>query len=164
MYCWSLTWRILSMTFLACEIMQFCGSLKVLWHCPSLELEWKLFFSVLWPLLNFQICWHVERSSLTASSFRIWNNSAVIPSPPLALSVVMLPKAHLTLHCTFPNTAQEAVIKTIPKKKKCKMQNGKMIVWGGLTNSFEKKRSEKQRRKGNIYPSECRVPKNSKEK
>ena len=121
MYCWSLTWRILSITFLACEIMQFCGSLKVLWHCPSLELEWKLFFSVLWPLLNFQICWHVERSSLTASSFRIWNNSAVIPSPPLALSVVMLPKAHLTLHCTFPNTAQEAVIKTIPKKKKCKM-------------------------------------------
>ena len=26
------------------------------------------------------------------------------------------------------------------------------------------KRSEKQRRKGKIYPSECRVPKNSKER
>ena len=25
-----------------------------------------------------------------------------------------------------------------------------MAVWGGLTNSWEKKRSEKQRRKGNI--------------
>ena len=33
-----------------------------------------------------------------------------------------------------------------------------MAVWGGLTNSCEKKRSEKQRRKGKIYPSECRVP------
>ena len=27
-----------------------------------------------------------------------------------------------------------------------------MAVWGGLTNSCEKKRSEKQRRKGKIYP------------
>ena len=32
------------------------------------------------------------------------------------------------------------------------MQKSKMAVWGGLTNSCEKKRSEKQRRKGKIYP------------
>ena len=32
-----------------------------------------------------------------------------------------------------------------------------MAVWGGLTNSCEKKRSEKQRRKGKIQASECRV-------
>jgi len=31
---------------------------------------------------------------------------------------------------------QKAVIKNNPKKKK-----GKMVVWGGLTNSWEKKRS-----------------------
>ena len=43
------------------------------------------------------------------------------------------------------------------------MQKGTMAVRGGLTNSCEKKRSEKQRRKGKIFPSECRVPKNSKE-
>ena len=30
------------------------------------------------------------------------------------------------------------------------MQKGKMAVWGGLTNSCEKKRREKQRRKGKI--------------
>ena len=30
-----------------------------------------------------------------------------------------------------------------------------MAVWGGLTNSCEKKKSEKQRRKGKIYPFEC---------
>ena len=56
---------------------------------------------------------------------------------------------------------QETGIKTIPKKK---MQKGKMVVCGGLTNSCEKKRSKKQRRKGYIYPFECRVPKNSKER
>ena len=30
------------------------------------------------------------------------------------------------------------------------MQKSKMAVWGGLTNSCEKKRSEKQRRKGKL--------------
>ena len=38
-----------------------------------------------------------------------------------------------------------------------------MAVWGGLTNNWEKKRSEKQKRKGKIFPFECRIPKNSKE-
>ena len=46
----------------------------------------------------FQICWHIECSTFTASSFRIWNSSIGIPSPPLAVFIVMLPKAHLTLH------------------------------------------------------------------
>ena len=46
----------------------------------------------------FQICWHIECSTFTASSFRIWNSSTGIPSPPLALFIMMLPKAHLTLH------------------------------------------------------------------
>ena len=40
------------------------------------------------------------------------------------------------------------------------MQKSKMAVWGGPTNSHEKKGSEKQRRKGKIYPFECRVPEN----
>ena len=34
-----------------------------------------------------------------------------------------------------------------------------MAVWGGLTNSCEKKRSEKQRSKGKIHLFECTVPK-----
>ena len=46
----------------------------------------------------FQICWCIECSTFTASSFRIWNSSAGIPSPPLALFVMMLSKAHLTSH------------------------------------------------------------------
>ena len=52
-------------------------------------------------------------------------------------------------------------MKTISKKSKCK---SKMAVREGLTNSCEKKRREKQRRKGKIVPFECRVPKNSKER
>ena len=46
----------------------------------------------------FQIWWHIECSTLTATSFRIWKSSAGIPSVPLALSEVMHPKAHLTSH------------------------------------------------------------------
>ena len=46
----------------------------------------------------FQICWHVECSTFTASSLRIWNSSTGIPPPPVPLFVVILPNAHLTSH------------------------------------------------------------------
>ena len=46
----------------------------------------------------FQIFWHIECSTFTASFFRVWNSSTGIPSPPLALFIVMLPKTHLTSH------------------------------------------------------------------
>ena len=46
----------------------------------------------------FQICWHIECSTFTTSSFNIWNSSTGIPSPPLVLFIVILPKAHLTSH------------------------------------------------------------------
>ena len=58
------------------------------------------------------------------------------------------------------NIVQEAVIKTVPKKKKCK--KAKWLSEKAL--QIAEKRSERQRRKENIYPSECRVPKNSKER
>ena len=57
---------------------------------------------------------------------------------------------------------QEAVIKTIPKKKKCK--KAKWLSAEALQIAVKKKRSERQRRKGKTYPFECRVPKNSKER
>ena len=43
-------------------------------------------FPVLWPYWVFQICWHIECSTFTASYFRISNSSTGIPSPPLACS------------------------------------------------------------------------------
>ena len=55
----------------------------------------------------------------------------------------------------------EAVIKTIPKKKKCKKAKW---LSEEASQIAEKKRSKKQRRKGKIYSFECRVPKNSKER
>ena len=59
-------------------------------------------------------------------------------------------------HCTGDRDPDHPQEKEIPKTK--------MAVWGGLTNSCEKKRSERLSRKGKIYPFECRVPKNSKER
>ena len=58
------------------------------------------------------------------------------------------------------DTVQETGIKAIPKKKKCK--KAKWLSEEALQIAV--KRSEKQRRKGKIYPFECRVPKNSKER
>ena len=62
----------------------------------------------------------------------------------------------MEIHCTGDRT------KDHPQDKE--MQKSKMTAQGGLTNSCEKKRNEKQRRKGKIFPFECRVPKNSKER
>ena len=44
---------------------------------------------------------------------------------------------------------QETGIKTIPMEKKCRKTKW-LSGEGGLTNSCEKKRSEKQRRKGKL--------------
>ena len=54
----------------------------------------------------------------------------------------------------------EAVIKTIPKKKKCKKT--KWLSEEAL--QIAKKRREAKRRKGKIHLFECRVPKNSKKR
>ena len=55
---------------------------------------------------------------------------------------------------------EEAVTKTIPKKKKCK--KAKWLSEEALR--IVKKTRERQRRKGEIYPNECRVPENSNER
>ena len=57
---------------------------------------------------------------------------------------------------------QETGIKTIPMEKKYK--KAKWLSEEDLQIAEKKKRSEKQRRKGKIFPFECRFPKNSKEK
>jgi len=44
-------------------------------------------FPVLWPLLSFPNLLVIEYSTFTAPSFRIWNSSTGISSPPLALFV-----------------------------------------------------------------------------
>ena len=82
--------------FLTCNELNYC--LNILWHCLSLGLEWTLMFSSFVATAVFQICWYIECTTLTASSFRIWNSSAGVSSSPLALFIVMLPKAPLISH------------------------------------------------------------------
>ena len=57
---------------------------------------------------------------------------------------------------------QEAGIKTIPKKKKCK--KAKWLSEEDLQIAVKRRKAESKREKGKIYPFECRVPKNSKER
>ena len=57
---------------------------------------------------------------------------------------------------------QETGSKTIPKKKKCK--KAKWLSEEALQIAEERKEAKGKGRKGNIYPFECRVPKNSKER
>ena len=86
------------------------------------------------------------------------NETFVLVSFKLMCDMLKVSEELLTEVC---NTAQEAVTKTIPQNKKCKK-----LVWGGFLRSPYKelrKRSERQRIKGNIFSSECRVPKINKE-
>ena len=95
-YCWSLAWRILSIISLACETSAI---VLVIFGIAFFGIGVKTdLFQSCGHCWVFQICWHIECNTFTASSFRIWNSSAGIPSHPLALFVVMLPKAHLTSH------------------------------------------------------------------
>ena len=57
---------------------------------------------------------------------------------------------------------QKPVIKTIPKKKKCK--KAKQLSEEALQITEKRKEAKGKGEKEKIYPSECRVPKNSKER
>ena len=99
MYCRSLARRILSITLLACEMSALVWYFELSSALPFFGIGTKTdLFQCCGHCWVFQICWHIECSTLTASSFRIWNNTAGIPSPPLVLFVVMLPRDHLTSH------------------------------------------------------------------
>ena len=54
---------------------------------------------------------------------------------------------------------QETGIKSIPKKKKDK--NAKWLSEEALQIAERRREAKGKREKGNLYPSECRVPKNS---
>ena len=98
-YCWRLAWRILSINLLACEMSAIVWYFEHSLALPFFGIGMKTdLFQSCGHCWVFQICWHIEYSTSTASSFRIWNSSAGIPSPPLALFIMMLPKTLLTSH------------------------------------------------------------------
>ena len=55
-------------------------------------------FPVLWLLLSFPNLLAYWVQHFLSIIFRIWNSSTGIPSPPLALFIVVFPKAHPTSH------------------------------------------------------------------
>ena len=69
---------------------------------------------------------------------------------------------HEELWMEVHNIVQEVVIETIPKKKKCK--KAKWLSEEALQIVKKKEEKLKARRTGKIYPFECSVPKNSKER
>ena len=72
----------------------------------------------------------------------------------------MIDRANDELWMEIHDTVQEAVIKTISKEKKC--EKAKWLSEEALQTAM--KRSKGQRRRGKIYPFQCRVQKSSKER
>ena len=92
------------------SLKDFEDNLASMWHEHDCAVVWTfLGIALLWDWNEnisqscghhwvFKFCWHNECSTWTAQYFRTLNSSAGISSPPLALFVVMLPKACLTSH------------------------------------------------------------------
>ena len=91
------------------EIFEHCFT--IVWDKCNCAVVWAFFgiaflwdwneswhYPVLWPLLSFSNLLAYWLQTFTAWSFRIWNSSNGIPSPQLALFIVILPMAHLTSH------------------------------------------------------------------
>ena len=86
----------------------------VVWAFLGIAFLWDwneiIFFHYCGHCWVFHICWHIECRTFTASCFRIWNSSTEIPSPPLALFIMMLPKAHLTSHSRISGLGSDHTI------------------------------------------------------
>ena len=90
-YYWSLAWRILSMTLLACEMSAIVWYFEHSLVLPFFGIGMKTdLFQSGGHCWVFQICWHAECSTFTASSFRTQNSSTGVPSPH---------KSHLSQWC-----------------------------------------------------------------
>ena len=89
MYCWILAWRILSITLPVCEMSAIVQYFEHSLALPFFGIGMKTgLFQPYGHCWVFQVCWHIEYSTFTASSFRTWNSSAGIPSPLLTLFTV----------------------------------------------------------------------------
>ena len=100
------TWKFMVQVLLKPALENFKNYFARVWDECNCAIVWAFFgigmktdlFQSCGHCWVFQICWHMECSTFTAPFFRIWNSSIGIPSPSLALFVVMLPKVHLTSH------------------------------------------------------------------
>ena len=103
-------WKFSVPVLLKPDLENFEHNLASMWNDCSCAVVWAFFvIAFLWDWMKtdlfqscgygfFLICWHIEQSTLMASSLRIWNSSRGILSPLLTLFLVMLPKADLSSH------------------------------------------------------------------
>ena len=71
-YCRSLTWRILSITLLACEMNGFVRQLEHSLALPFFGIGMKTdLFQSCGHWWVFQICWHIESSTLTCVKVKV---------------------------------------------------------------------------------------------
>ena len=103
-------WKFSVHVLLKPSLRDFEHNLTSIWNEHNCMVVWTTFFGIpfLWDWNGtelfqscghswvFQTCWYIKNFKI--KSFRILNRSARIPSLPLLLFIVMLPKAHLTLH------------------------------------------------------------------
>ena len=116
MDCWSLAWRILSITLLAYKMNAIVWWFEHSLLLPFLEIGARIdLFQSCGHCWAFQICWHTEYSALIASSFRILNSSTGIPSPPLVLLAGVLSKAPLTSHSRMSGFEWETTPLWLPR-------------------------------------------------
>ena len=93
------------------SLKDFKHFLAIMWNRHNCTVVWVFFgiaflwdwsenwpFPVLWPLLSFPNLLAYWVQHFHSIIFQIWNSSTGIPSPPLALFIVILSKAHLTSH------------------------------------------------------------------
>ena len=81
----------------------------------------------------FQICWHIECSTLTASSFRIWNSST--GSTPLALFIVMVHFLRPTWLKKIDSLKKTLMLGKIKGRRRRGQQRMRWL--GGITNSMD---------------------------
>ena len=123
-------WKISVHVLLKPSLKDFEHYLAGMWNECNCVVVWAFFgigmktdlFQSCSHCLVFQICWHIECSTLHHLlefyfilfwPFRILNSSVGIPSPPPALFIVMLPKSLLTSHSRMSGSRWELSDHTI---------------------------------------------------
>ena len=92
-------WKFSVHVLLKPSLENFQHYFATMWNECSCAVVWAFFgngmktdlFQSCGYCCVYQICWHIECSTLTASSLKFWSSSTGILSPPPALSVVMFP-------------------------------------------------------------------------